>query len=237
MIAILLYDLRWRLLGLLGVAVAFYAAEPGFHQHEDLDFAAVALGPMGISATLANFAAISMIVLLAGFISRDRQEGYTRLIFSSPTSPLAYYGLRLAIAYLIAITGAALFLGLGQIIAWRSIPTGWSGMILPVLSALIYGGLVSLLSVLLPRGDSWVALLLLILPIGFPQLFTMGLSGAPPVVRRAILLLLPPQGALAQVWEGLVLGSYPWDATLYAAAYGILLLLAAGLLLRAREFP
>jgi hypothetical protein len=236
MIAILLRDLRLRLLLLGLAAVVLYALEPGFHQHEGFMPEAVALGPLGVSATLAYFAGLSMIILLAGFVSYDRREGHTRLYFSHPTSPLAYYGTRWVLAYLIAVLGATLFLVIGQIIAWGTILGGWRGLVLPALSALIYGGLIAFFSIVLPRGDAWVVFLLF-LPTFFPQMITLGLGRARPALRETILLLLPPQGALQEVWNGLLIESPAWGAMAFAAGYGLLFLVAGGLILRLREWP
>jgi hypothetical protein len=236
MISILLKDLRWRLLTMLLVAVILYALEPGFHQHDETEFAAVEMGPLGVSATLSYFAGISMIVLLAGFISRERREGYTRLFFSYPTSPLAYYGLRWVLAFVVSVAGAAVFLVIGQMVAWGGIRGGWAGLALPVLSALIYGGLMAFFSALLPRGDAWAAFLLF-LPTFFPQLLTLGLAGVGTNVRQMILLLLPPQGALQDVWQGLLLESFGWGAAGFAAGYGLLFLFAGSLILKLREWP
>lgn len=236
MIPVLLRDLRWRLLTLLLVSFALYALEPGFHQHEELDLQAVALGPLGISSTLSYFAGLAMIVLLAGFVSRDVREGHTRLFFAHPTSPLTFYATRWALAYVLTIIGATLFLVLGQVIAWGEFLGGWSGLILPAVSALIYGGLIAFFSVLLPRGDTWVVFLLF-LPTFFPQLLTMGLAPLSPTVRDAILLLMPPHGALQEIWDGLLSGSVAWGAVAFAAAYGAVLLGAAGLILTLKEWP
>jgi len=236
MIPILLRDLRWRVALLFLVAILLFALEPGFHQHDGFDTDALALGPLGVSATLSYFAGISMIVLLAGFVSSDRREGYTRIYFSHPTSPLAFYGLRWCLAYLISVAGAAAFLIVGQVIAWGEILGGWSGMVLPLLSALIYGGLIAFFSILLPRGDAWIVFLLF-LPTFFPQILTLGLATAGPWTRQAVLLLVPPQGAMQEVWEGLLLNSFAWGGAAYAAAYGVIFLIAAALILTLREWP
>ena len=66
--------------------------------------------------------------------------GYTRLYFANPTSPLAYYGLRVGVAYAVAMIGSVLFLSLGQVIAWGLTPRGWAGLLLPLLTGLVYGG-------------------------------------------------------------------------------------------------
>jgi hypothetical protein len=235
-IAVILSGLRWRLALVALIAFVLYLLEPGFHQHDEFDPAALALGPLGVSAALAHFAGLSMLVLLAGFISVDRREGYSRLYFAQPTSPLAFYGLRWAIAYLIAFGGAVAFLVVGQWIAWGSVLGGWSGLVLPALAALVYGGLITFFSALLPRGDAWVVFLLF-LPTFFPEILSLGLAGASPAVRQLVLFLLPPQSALEAVWQGLLIGSFNWPAAAFAAGYGAVWLAAGALLLSLREWP
>jgi hypothetical protein len=236
LIAILLRDLRWRAAALVLIATVLYALEPGFHQHDEFSLEAVALGPLGISAALSHFAGLSMIVLLAGFISTDRREGYTRMYFAQPTSPIAYYGLRWLLAYVISIGGAALFLVLGQLIAWGGFFGGWRGLVLPALSALVYGGLIAFFSVTLRRGDAWVTFLLL-LPTFLPDLLSLGLSGASLPTRQAVMFILPPQNSLAEIWEGLMLDSFAWFAAGHAFVYGTLLLGASAIILALREWP
>src|SRR5690606_628642 len=144
-------------LGLVALAAfAFYLAEPGFHQHDGFDPAAAALGPLGISATLANLAGLSMIMLMAGVVSGDRREGYTRLFFAQPTSPLEYYGLRWGLAYVLSVAAAVLFFIFGQLFAWGTFRGGWTGLVLPLLAALVYGALTLFFSVVVPRGDAWI---------------------------------------------------------------------------------
>jgi hypothetical protein len=237
MISVFLKDLRWRMALVVLAALLFYSQEPGFHQHEGVDPDAVALGPLGVSATLSHFAALSMIILLAGFVSGERREGITRINFSHPTSPLAYYGLKWGLAYVLSLSFALAFLLFGQIAAWGEFRGGASGMILPVLSALISGGLMAFFSVTLPRGDAWIVFLLLLAPVLFPQLLSLGLSGISPQTAQVILTLLPPQNALSDVWNGLLLGDVPLDAVLFPAAYGLVFLVAAIVILRLREWP
>ncbi|HUE97581.1 MAG TPA: hypothetical protein VMN39_13050 [Longimicrobiaceae bacterium] len=236
MIAVLLHDMRWRLLLVAFAALVFYLQEPGFHQHEGFDPMAVALGPLGISATLANLAGLSMIILLAGMVSTDRREGYTRLLFAQPTSPLAYYGLRWGLAYLISFTAAVALLLVGQVLAWGAFLGGWSGLVLPLLSGLVYGSLIFFFSVILPRGDAWVVFALL-LPTFIPEILDLVLQSAAPGVRQLVTFLLPPQGALQNVWEGLVLESFGWGGAAFAAAYGAIFLAAAAVILKLREWP
>jgi hypothetical protein len=235
MIAAILRDLRWRLLALLPLAGILYFFEPGFHQHDEFSIDAVALGPVGVSATLSYLAALSMVLLLGGSISGDRREGYTRLFFSHPTSPIGYYGLRWALAYAISVALAFLFLVVGQVVAWGSILGGWSGLLLPALSALVYGGLVAFLSVLLNRADGWIAFLLFF-PTFVPEVLNP-LDRLIPAIRQPIMMVIPPQGAFIRIWEGLLYGVVDWAGILFAVGYGVLLLLAAGLILLVREWP
>lgn len=237
MIAVLLRDLRWRLLGVVAIALVMYSLEPAFHQHDAPVEAELApqLAPIGISATLAYLAGLSMIVLLAGFVSTDRREGYARLFLSHPTSPLALYGLRWALALVLSLAAAALFLLVGQIVAWGEFAGGAGGMLMALLAALVYGGLMAILSVLLPRGDAWVALLLF-LPTFFPQILTL-LEQSAGAAFRLVLFLLPPQTALTDVYQGLIQGDLAWGAVAFVVGYAAVLLTAAGLVLRLREWP
>lgn len=237
MIPILLRDLRWRFLLLLLLGWVMFLLEPGFHQHGQVGAEeAVALGARGISATLSYLAALSMIVLLGGFISGDLREGHTRIFFSHPTRPLAFYGLRWALALAISVAAAAIFLVVGQMVAWGEFRGGWSGLFLALVSAIIYGGLMAFLSATLPRGDA-VAAVLIFLPTFVPQLLALGLASFPPALRQTILIILPPQGVLQVIWEGLLRGVFVWGAAAFAIGYGLIWLLAAVAILHARDWP
>lgn len=238
MISIVLRDWGWRLGLLVGILWIMYLLEPAFHQHgAELDpEQARGLSPVGISATLSYFAGLAMIVLLAGFISTDRREGYSRLFFSHPTAPLALYGLRWALALLLAVGGAALFLVVGQWIAWGEFRGGWSGLLLALASALAYGGLMAFLSAALTRGDGWIAFLLF-LPTFVPQVLDLGLAALPPALRQLILFILPPQSALQVVWQGLLEGSVAWSGFFFAVGYGAVWMILGVLVLRLREWP
>lgn len=237
MIPIILRDLRWRLLLLLALAWLLYLMEPGFHQHGDLPpDEAVALGALGVSATLSYFAGLAMIILLAGFISADRREGYTRIFFSNPTRPLAFYGLRWLVALAVAMAGATLFLVVGQMVAWGEIRGGWSGLLLALVSAIVYGGLMAFLSSALPRGDGLIGFLL-ILPTFVPQLLAFALASFPTPLRQLILFILPPHGALQLLWQGLLEGRVMWFAAAFAVGYGLLWMIAGAVMLRVRDWP
>jgi hypothetical protein len=237
MIPIILRDLRWRMAVLLLLAWVMFMLEPGFHQHGALPPGeAIGLSAVGISATLSYFAGLSMIILLGGFISTDRREGYTRIFFSSPTRPLAFYGLRWIVALMIALTGAALFLVIGQVIAWGEFRGGFSGLLLALVSALVYGGLMAFLSATLPRGDGWIAFLM-ILPTFIPQIFSYGLAGLPPFVRQVVQVVMPPHGALQVIWQGLLEGTLAWGAIGFATGYAAFWLIGAIAILRVREMP
>ncbi|MEX2582503.1 MAG: hypothetical protein WD766_04490 [Gemmatimonadota bacterium] len=236
MILVILRDMRWRLAFLIPLSALLYSQEPAFHQHDGFDPTAISLGPLGVSSTLAYFAALSMIILLGGFVSTDRREGYTRLMFSHPTSPLAYYGVRWGLAYLVSFVGAAIFLVVGQLIAWGEFRGGSAGLILPALTGLVYGGIVAFFSVVVRRGDGWIAFLFF-LPTLIPQIVTLALSTASTGVRQAILLLLPPLGAFQEIWDNLLFETFAWGPVGFAAAYGAVFLVSAVALLTMLEWP
>jgi hypothetical protein len=234
-IGIFLRDLRWRfaLVALLGLV--FYAWELQIQSHAEED--ALLLGPLGISATPAYFASVAMIVLLAGFISRDRRFGYSRLYFSHPTSPLAFYGAQWALAYVCALGSAAVLFVALQITLWGSIQGGWTALLLPGLTALIFGGVMAFFSALLPTGDVWVALAFFF-PTFLPEVFNYVLGFFPSLLRQLLLFVVPPQTtALQQVYEQILAGHVAWGASAFSAGYALVLLAGAVLMLRLREWP
>jgi hypothetical protein len=239
MIPVLLRGMIPRMVAVALLGIAFYYLEPGLHRHEVdapeeffLD-----LGALGISATLANYAGLSMLVLLGGFVSTDRRQGYYRLYFSHPTRPVAFYGLRWLLGLAVAMLATTLFLVLGQIVGWGAFEGGWSGLYLAFLAAFAYGGLVAFLSVALPRGDAWVALILYIFNYFWLQAIALGAQPLPPVLNELVPLLLPPQLALSDVYDGILRGEVAWGASAFVVGYGVFWLAAAGLLLRSRDWP
>ena len=238
MIPILLRGMLPRLAMVALLCVAFFFLEPGFHTHDDASAElTLNLGYMGIAASLANLAGLSMLVLLGGFISNDRRQGYYRLYFSHPTRPLAFYALRWGLGLLLAMVAATLFLVLGQLAAWGRFEGGWSGLYLALLAAVAYGGMIAFLSVLLARGDAWVALVLFLFNYFWLYAISLGVQPLPPVLNDAVSILLPPQLALNDVYDGLLRFEIDWGASAFAAGYGVFWLLIAGLLLRLRDWP
>jgi hypothetical protein len=235
MILVFLRDLRWRLALLALLGLVFYAWELQIQSHAEED--ALLLGPLGISATPAYFASVAMIVLLAGFVSRDRRFGYYRMYFSHPTPPLAFYGVQWGLAYLFALGGSALLFVALQITLWGGIQGAWSALLLPALTALIFGAVMAFFSTLLPVGDVWLALLFFF-PTFLPEVFSFVLAPLPPFLRQLALFIVPPQTtALQQVYEQILAGSVAWAGVAFGAGYALVLLVAAGLLLRLREWP
>ncbi len=238
MIPIFLRDLVPRLLVVALAGAMFYMLDPAFHQHEAIASELVAdLGPLGLSATLANLAGLAMLILLSGFISTDRRRGYYRIYFSHPTRPLAYYGTKWALAFGLAMAAAALFLVLGQLLAWGEIRGGASGLWLALLSAVAYGGLIAFLSALLPRADGWVSALIFIFTYLWLQALALGAEPFSAPVRQVLNFILPPQTALQDVYSAIVGGGTAWGAAVFVLGYGTFWLLAAALLVRVREWP
>ena len=243
MIPLILWQLRWRLLVVVAICGAFYLLEPSFHVHAgDAADAADAIPPGEIAFTLANLAAASMLVLLAGFVATDRRRGYYRLYFSHPTRPLACYGLRWLVAYGLTLAVAAAFFVVSQFAAWGEMRAGPSALVQPALFALIYGGVVAFASVAFPRGDALIALAVYLLTDlwqGFLGFFTETGVAPPlsPLVRQAVSFVLPPHLALRDFYEAARAGHAAWGAAGFAGGYGLFWLAAAALLLWSREWP
>jgi ABC-type multidrug transport system permease subunit len=242
MIPILARDMLPRMALVALAGLLFYLLEPAFHQHEIaaeemLVELPAELGPLGVAATLANLAALSMVILLGGFISNDRRRGYYRMYFSHPTSPLAFYGARWVVALVLAVLAATLFLVLGQFAAWGEFRGGAPGIYLAILSAIAYGGVVAFLSIALPRGDAWVAVVVFVFTLFWLYILELGAQPFTPAIRRALAFVLPPQTAMQDVYAGLLLGHAEWGAAAFVVGYGVFWLVAAALLVRVREWP
>ena len=241
MIPLILWQLRWRIGVVLLICGVFYLIEPSFHLHAAAD-ATDAVPPGEIAFTLANLAGASMLVLLAGFIATDRRRGYYRILFSHPTRPLAYYGLRWAMAYAITLVIAAGFFVVSQLAAWGELRAGPSALLQPALFALVYGGLVAFASIAFPRGDSLIVLVVYLLTDlwqGFIGFFTEAGLEAPltPTLRQAVSFVLPPHLALRDLYEAARVGATAWGDIAFAGGYGLVWLVLAAVLLWRREWP
>lgn len=238
MIPVLLRGLMPRMVLVALLCVAFFFLEPGFHAHADAaEEFTLDLGSIGIAASLANLAGVSMLVLLGGFISHDRRQGYYRMYFAHPTRPIVFYGVRWGLALLLAMAAATAFLVIGQLAAWGHFEGGWRGLYLALLAAIAYGGMIAFLSVALNRGDAWVALVLFLFNYFWLYAISLGVQPLPRRVNDVISILLPPQLALSDVYDGLIRGEIVWGASAFAAGYGVFWLLMAALLLRLRDWP
>ncbi|HEX9936173.1 MAG TPA: hypothetical protein VGB15_03600 [Longimicrobium sp.] len=243
MITLTLWQWRWRLLVIAALAVLFYLWEPGFHLHGEVpeELAADVTDPGGIAFTLANLAGAGMLVLLTGFISADRREGFYRIYFSHRTRPLAYYAVRWLLAYAVSVGAAAVFLVVGQLLAWGELRVGLGAMVQPALFALVYGAVVAFFSVLLPRGDSLAALGIFVLTSAWEYaLSVFAQTGSQPLgagVQQAISFVLPPHLALRDLYQAAQTGASVWGPLAFAGGYGLFWLAIAGLLLWSREWP
>lgn len=238
MIPVLLRGLMPRMALVALLCVAFFFLEPGFHAHAGAsEEFTLDLGYLGIAASLANLAGLSMLVLLGGFVSNDRRQGYYRMYFAHPTRPIAFYGMRWLLGLLLAMAAATAFLVIGQLAAWGQFEGGWRGLYLALLAAIAYGGMIAFLSVALTRGDAWVALVLFLFNYFWLYAVSLGVQPLPRRVNDVISILLPPQLALSDVYDGLMRSEIVWGASAFAAGYGLFWLLMAALLLRLRDWP
>lgn len=235
MIPVLIRDLRGRIVFLIIVGAILVWQEWETHQHAVAS--TVELGPLGLSAPMSYLAGFATIVLLAGFISTDRREGFTRLYFSHPTSPLAFYALRWGLSLAVAMAFAVVFLFVFQLVAWGEFRGGGSGIALALANTLIYGGLMAFLSTAFRRGDAPVALFLFFSTL-FPQPLNALLSIFGPGFRQFLLFVLPPHNTtLQQLYLSILDGGLAWDALLFCAGYGLVWLTLSGIILSAREWP
>lgn len=192
-------------------------------------------GVLLIGWVLGRFPLIAVLALVGGIFSHDRAEGYTRLYAVRPVSLLGVYAMRFAalagVAFLVSAVLMPVF-DLLMIEAWA----GPATFVLIAAYILVYGGLVALLSVW-TRGDVWITLGLAVFAIAWEALRRSGQLTIPAGGREFISMLLPPQAALFELESAFGnLQPVPWDAFSYAAGYGVILLVLAGVSLRLREY-
>jgi hypothetical protein len=241
MILVLIRDLRWRLLALLGAAFLFYLGEPGLHQHEEVEPTSVdqLLAPTGISFSAANLAGLSVVVLLAGFIAAHRRRGYYRLQFSHPTRPLAFYGLRWGVSVGLAMGVAAVFFLLSQLAAWGTLRVSPAFLLQALMFAVIYGGLAAFFSAVLPAGDAVATGAVYFVTTFWLEVTVnlQGLSPVPPTLGSLLSFVLPPHSASTDVYTAMLVGQVHWAAMSFCVGYGLFWLVIAGLVVRMREWP
>jgi hypothetical protein len=236
-----------RLLALAGFAGLFLAAGltarllvADDHGHVDADQRFLVGGYPLVSALLllgwllGRFPLIATLVLLAGIISDDRATGHARLYAVRPASPHALYGARFLVLATTAFLFSALLLPAFDLLLLGT----WAGpatLVLILANVLAFGGLVTFLSTL-TRADAWIALFLTLAALVWNALRSASKLTVPIGVRDFVGFLLPPQAAILRLEDAFgSLQPIPWDAFLYVAGYGAVLLLAAGILLRRRE--
>lgn len=241
-----LRDLGPRLIGLVAFAALFLASGGLAH--------AFLIGPDGrvqiggllrsggyplasglllLGWLLGRFPVIAVLVLAAGIFSRDRAEGWARLYYSRPTSPVAIYGLRLLLVCVLAFALSALIMPAFDLLMLGR----WAGaatLVLIAANIAVYASLTALFSVW-TRADAWIALLLVLTALVWNAVLRAGIP-VPPGPRELITFVLPPQGAILQLESAF--GSQepiPWSAFEYAVGYGLVTLALAWLSLRRRE--
>jgi hypothetical protein len=248
--AFLLLTLRARsrrILGLGAFGALFLAAGATArvftgreHGHIEMDQLFELGGTTLVSALLllgwliGRFPLIAALVLMAGMFSADRSLGHARLYAVRPRSMVVLYGARFLLLSLVAFVMSALlmpafdYLVLGE----------WSGSQVFVLIAaqiIVFGALTALLSVFM-RADAWGALFLSLVAIVWDGLRRIDFLQAPGAVRDTLSVVLPPQGALMRIELAFgMIQPVPWDAFLYVALYGALLLVIAGVALSRRS--
>ncbi len=238
---------RKRIVVLLAFAALFLAAgttarllvsDEGGHVNADRLF--LLGGYPAVSALLllgwilGRFPLIATLVLMAGLVSHDRAEGYARVYAVRPASPLRVYGARFAVLAGVAFAISAVLMPTFDLLMLGT----WAGpatLVLILGYVLAFGGLVALLSVW-TRADAWIALLLALAALVWDGLRSAGALAVPPGVRDVVRFILPPQSAIFRLEEAFGnVQPIPWDAFLYVAGYGVVMLALAALALHRRE--
>jgi hypothetical protein len=237
-----------RILGLGAFGVVFLAAGAAArvltgsaHGHVELERLFELGGTTLVSALLllgwliGRFPMIATLVLMSGVFSDDRARGHARLYAVRPRSTLVLYGARVIMFALIAFAMSAVLIPGFDLLILNE----WSGTgVFALIAAqiLVYASITALLSVV-TRADAWFALFLGMLATVWYALRRLDFfQSAAPLIREAVSVLLPPQGALLRV-EGAFAAAQPvpTEAMLYISIYTLLVLILAGVALARRE--
>jgi len=237
-----------RIAGLIIFAILFIASglaaravAGGNDGHIEMDQIFQAGGYPLVSALLlmgwllGRFPIIATLVLLAGVFSADRAQGYARVYGVRPVSFVRLYGVRCLILLATAFALNAILLPVFDVImlgAWN----GPSTLVLIACYVIVYGGLVTLLSVF-TRGEAWIGLALAIAAMVWDALRRADvLAQAPPGIKEAVSFILPPQGPLFRIETAFgEMTPMPWIDVAYVCGYGLVLLLAAAVFVADRE--
>lgn len=237
---------RRRILALLVAAALFLAAGAtaatlGRHDgHVEFDRLFEVGGYPLISGMLlagwliGRFPLVATLVLMAGVVADDREDSRGRLLAVRPVPPALLYGARFLV-----LGAAAFVLGALLLPAFDLVMLGeWAGpatLALILAHVLVWGGLTALLSVFTGL-DAWIALMLALLALVWTSLGGAGMLPLAPPLVDAVAFVLPPQSSLFAL-EGAFadLEPIPWDAFWFAAGYGAIGLILAGLLVGRRE--
>lgn len=250
MITWLLLELRRqqrRILGLLAFGGVFIAAAAtarllaGEQDHVEFDRLMQIGGYPMVSALLltgwlvGRFPLIAAVVLMDGVFSDTERNGLARLLEVRRLSPLHTLALRVLLALLLALVVSLVVLPAFDLIMLGHLPAHQL-YVLALGYVLAFGALTALLSTL-THYEAWVALFLAIVAMIWHALLRAGtLATAPPLMREAVTVLLPPQGALLQLEQAFAGDlAVPWFALGYIAVYAALLLVIAGVIAVKRE--
>ena len=249
MLALFLRTRIKRILALLGFAMLFIISGAAARAMVGAEHGQVEMGAlfqMGgypfvstlllLGWLLGRYPLIATLVLMAGIVSDDRTSGMSRLYSVRPTSLVWIYIRRYFAVALISFAISALLLpgfDLLMLGKWAGIAT----LVLIISYIAVYGSLCFLLSVWI-RNEVWVVVALSISAMLWDALLRSGkLAGAAPGIREVIAILLPPQGALFELESAFgAIAPIPWGAFAYIMAYSAILVGAAIVSMRIREY-
>jgi hypothetical protein len=235
-----------RIVGLLAFALLFIAAGltarmlVGEEGHVEVGELFLIGGYPVVSALLllgwllGRYPVIATLVLFAGVFSADRADGYARLYSVRPVSFLRVYGLRVLLLLALSFVLSAVLLPIFDVIMLGS----WAGPATFVVIAcyvFVYAALTTLLS-LYVKGEAWITLIIALIAMVWDALRRASKLDFPAGVGEVITFILPPQGSLFRV-EGAfaAVQPIPWGDVAFILGYGLVLFLAAAVLIVDRE--
>lgn len=183
---------------------------------------------------IGRFPLVATLVLLGGLVARDRETGHARILGARPVSPALIYGARFIVLAGLAFALSAILMPVFDLIIigeWGGVAT----LTLILAHVLVWGGLTAALSTITSL-DAWIVVFLAVLAMVWSSLAQAAMLPVAPPLAEIVSFVLPPVRQLFALESAFAdIEPVPWDAFWFCAGYGLIMLIAAALLLRRRE--
>jgi ABC-2 type transport system permease protein len=145
---------RWFFMFAIGFPVVLYVLIAGANRNVD-DFVGTGLSaPLYYMASIAAYGTMSGMTFIGARIAAERDDGWNRLLRTTPLSPRAYLGAKIVSAYLTVLASIGLLYISGLRLGVRLTAVEWLWMTALMLVALVPFGALGILFGHLLRADA-----------------------------------------------------------------------------------